>query len=324
MRLCDWPQSVHNPTVSAASKIIFRARQFEFVFPRPALVMGIVNVTPDSFSDGGKFFDPAQAVAHALELVAQGAEILDIGGESTRPGAEPVAETEELRRVIPVVEQLVSRVKIPLSIDTVKPAVARAALQAGASIINDVAANSRGGACESADGDHEKSGVFTNAATNDEMWRIVAEWGAGYICMHAQGTPPTMQTNPVYSDVVREVGEFFSERLGKLNTSGVTADRVVLDVGIGFGKTPGHNLQLLAALRSFTKWQRPLLLGVSRKSFIGKLLGADVAVRLPASLAGACLAVEAGVQIIRTHDVAETVQAVRMTEAMVGAPGERR
>ena len=297
--------------------MVFRARQFEFVFPRPALVMGVVNVTPDSFSDGGKFFDPAQAVAHALELAAQGAEILDLGGESTRPGAEPVAEAEELRRVLPVIEQLVSRVKIPLSIDTVKPAVARAALRAGVSIVNDVAANSRGGACESADGDQEKSGVFTNAATNDEMWKVVAEWGAGYICMHAQGTPQTMQTNPAYADVVREVGEFFSERLDKLNASGVTADRVVLDVGIGFGKTPGHNLQLLAALRSFTTLRRPLVLGVSRKSFIGKLLGADLAARLPASLACACLAVEAGVQIIRTHDVAETIQAVRMTEAVL-------
>jgi len=295
MRLCDWPQSVHNPTVSAASKIFFRARQFEFVFPRPALVMGIVNVTPDSFSDGGKFFDPARAVAHALELVAQGAEILDLGGESTRPGAEPVAEAEELRRVIPVIEELASSVKIPLSIDTVKPTVARAALRAGASVVNDVAAHRE----------------------DDAMWRVVAELGAGYICMHAQGTPQTMQTNPIYADVVREVGEFFSERLGKLNASGVTADRVVLDVGIGFGKTPGHNLQLLAALRSFTKWQRPLLLGVSRKSFIGKLLGAEVAARLPASLACACLAVEDGVQIIRTHDVAETVQAVRMTEAVL-------
>ncbi len=297
--------------------MLFRARQFEFAFPRPTPVMGVVNVTPDSFSDGGKFFDPAKAVAHALELVAQGAEILDLGGESTRPGAKPVAEAEELRRVIPVIEQLVSRVKIPLSIDTVKPAVARAALQVGASIVNDVAANSRSGACESADGDQEKSGVFTNAATNDEMWKIVSEFGAGYICMHAQGTPQTMQMNPVYADVVREVGEFFRERLEKLNACGVAADRVVLDVGIGFGKTVEHNLQLLAALRSFTTLQRPLVLGVSRKSFIGTLLGADVAARLPASLACACLAVEAGVQIIRTHDVAETVRAVRMTEAVL-------
>jgi dihydropteroate synthase len=282
--------------------MLFRARQFEFVFPRPALVMGVVNVTPDSFSDGGKFFDPARAVAHALELVAQGAEILDLGGESTRPGAAPVAEAEELRRVIPVVEQLASRVKIPLSIDTVKPAVARAALQAGASIVNDVAAHRE----------------------DDAMWRVVAEWGAGYICMHARGTPQTMQMNPVYADVVREVGEFFGERLKTLSTRGVAADQVALDVGIGFGKTPGHNLQLLAALRSFTKWRRPLLLGVSRKSFIGTLLGAEVAGRLPGSLACACLAVEAGVQIIRTHDVAETVQAVRMTEAIAAASGERR
>ena len=277
------------------NQMIFCARQFKFVFPRPALVMGVVNITPDSFSDGGKFIDPARAVTHALELVAQGAELLDLGGESTRPGAAPVAEAEELRRVIPVVEQLAARVKIPLSIDTVKPAVARAALRAGAAIVNDVAAHRE----------------------DDAMWRVVAECGAGYICMHAQGTPQTMQTNPVYADVVREVGEFFGGRLEKLNASGVGSDRVVLDVGIGFGKTPGHNLQLLAGLRSFTKWQRPLLLGVSRKSFIGTLLGADVAERLPASLACACLAVAAGVQFIRTHDVAETVQAVRMTEAVL-------
>ena len=275
--------------------MLFRARQFEFVFPQPALVMGIVNVTPDSFSDGGKFFDPARAVTHALELAAQGAGILDIGGESTRPGAAPVAEAEELRRVIPVIEQLVSRVKIPLSIDTIKPAVARAALQTGASIVNDVAAH----------------------RDNDAMWRIVAEFGAGYTCMHAQGTPQTMQNHPAYTDVVREVGEFFRARLGKLNASGVTADQVVLDVGIGFGKTVEHNLQLLAALQSFKTLQRPLLLGVSRKSFMGKLLGADLTARLPASLACAVLAVEAGVQIIRAHDVAETVQAVRMAEAVL-------
>src|ERR1035441_7773333 len=159
--------------------MLFRARQFEFIFPRPALVMGVVNVTPDSFSDGGKFFDPARAVAHALELVAQGADMLDLGGESTRPGAKPVGEAEELRRVLPVIEQLAPQVKIPLSIDTMKPAVARAALQAGASIVNDVAANRE----------------------EDAMWKVVAEFHAGYICMHAQGTPQTMQANPVYADV---------------------------------------------------------------------------------------------------------------------------
>jgi dihydropteroate synthase len=273
--------------------MVFRARQFEFVFPRPALVMGIVNVTPDSFFDGGKFFDPAKAVAHALKLIEQGAEILDIGGESTRLGARPVDEKEELRRVIPVIEKLAAKIKIPLSIDTMKPAVARAALAAGASIVNDVAAN----------------------RSDRGMWKIVSEFRAGYVVMHTQGSPQTMQKNPVYADVVRAVKSFFQERLKKLQANGVDSEQIVLDVGIGFGKTLEHNLQLLADLRSFTKLRRPLLLGVSRKSFIGKLLGASLNERLPASLACASLAVADGVQIVRTHDVAETVQAIRMTEA---------
>jgi len=257
--------------------------------------MGVVNVTPDSFSDGGKFLDANAAVARALELAAQGADILDIGGESTRPGAEPVAEAEELRRVLPVIEQLAGRVEVPISIDTLKPAVARAALAAGASIVNDVAANREDVA----------------------MWRSVAEFGAGYVCMHSRGTPQTMQEKPVYVDVVREVGEFFQERLKRLNAAGVAADQVVLDVGIGFGKTTEHNLQLLANLRSFTTMARPLLVGVSRKSFIGRLLSADLNERLPGSLACACLAVGSGVHIIRAHDVGETVQAVRMVEAVL-------
>jgi dihydropteroate synthase len=275
--------------------MIFSARQFRFIFPRPALVMGIVNVTPDSFSDGGKFLDPEVAVDHALQLVSQGAEILDIGGESTRPGAEPVGEAEELRRVLPVIEQLAPQLKIPISIDTLKPGVARAALIAGASIVNDVAA-SRG---------------------DDAMWQVVSEFRAGYIVMHAQGLPATMQINPAGRNVVHEAGEFFSERLEKLKGTGISADQIIFDPGIGFGKTLEQNLSLLANLHSFTKLQRPLLLGVSRKSFIGKLLGAEVNERLPASLACATLAVEAGVQIIRTHDVAETVQAVRVTEALL-------
>jgi len=284
--------------------------------------MGVVNVTPDSFSDGGKYFDAETAVAHALELASQGAEILDIGGESTRPGAEPVSEAEELRRVIPVVEQLAAKVKIPLSIDTMKPAVARAALRAGASIINDVAAAHRSG-------NSVRSPAFKRPRAKDDsvrrkaelqtdtMWKVATEFGAGYVVMHAQGTPQTMQRNPVYADVVREVGEFFGERLEKLKGCGVSAGQIALDVGIGFGKTPEHNLQLLANLRSFTKWRRPLLLGVSRKSFIGKLLGAKPDERLPASLACASLAIVEGVQIIRAHDVAETVQAVRMAEAVL-------
>jgi dihydropteroate synthase len=275
--------------------LLLRARQFEFVFPRPALVMGVVNVTPDSFSDGGKFFDPRAAVEHGLKLAAQGAEILDVGGESTRPRATPVSEDEELRRVIPVIEELAARVKIPLSIDTMKPAVARVAIAAGASIVNDVAANRE----------------------DDAMARVVAEYGAGYVLMHMQGTPETMHVNPVYTDVVREVGEFFSRKIQRLSDCGITREQVIVDVGIGFGKTLEHNLLLLGALRSFTKLERPLLLGVSRKSFIGKLLGAETPDRLPAALACAALAVAAGAQIIRTHDVAETVQAIRMTEAIL-------
>ena len=257
--------------------------------------MGVVNVTPDSFSDGGKFFDAGAAVGHALKLVADGAEILDIGGESTRPGATPVGEEEELRRVIPVIEKLSAQVKIPISIDTTKANVARAALDAGASIVNDV------GAATHIDD-------FT-------MWKIVSENHAGYIVMHAQSSPQTMQEKPAYRDVVREVSGFFSERLGlMLNEVGVPMEQVILDVGIGFGKTPEHNLSLLTNLKTFARWRRPLLIGVSRKSFLGKLLGVETENRLPASLACAILTVGDGAQIIRTHDVAETVQAVRMAE----------
>jgi dihydropteroate synthase len=279
--------------------MIFRARQFEFVFPRPALVMGIVNVTPDSFSDGGKFFDPAKAIKHALELVAQGAEILDIGGESTRPGATPVDEKEELRRVIPVIEKLASQIKIPLSIDTMKPAVASPALQAGASIINDVAANRSDG----------------------EMWKIVSEFRAGYICMHA---PPAFHKLQKQKNIVREVGIFFRQHLKKLKAAGISPEQIIFDPGIGFGKTLEQNLQLLAGLRSFIKLKRPLLLGISRKSFIEKLIGAKVNERLPVSLACASLAIADGVQIIRAHDVTETVQAVRMAEAIAAVICDRR
>ncbi|MDW8310794.1 MAG: dihydropteroate synthase, partial [Verrucomicrobiales bacterium] len=273
----------------------WRARQFVFEFPRPALVMGVVNVTPDSFFDGGRYLDTGAAVEHALELVAQGADLLDIGGESTRPGATPVPEAEELRRVLPVIERLAGQVRVPLAIDTMKPAVAQAALAAGASIVNDVAAN----------------------RTEPAMWQTVAAFGAGYVCMHMQGTPQTMQLQPRYEDVVGEVEAFFRERLERLRTHGIAHEQVVLDVGLGFGKTVEHNLQLLAGLRRFTRCNRPLLVGASRKSFIGAVLSADVGARLPGSLACAAWAVAAGAQIIRAHDVAETVHVVRMTEAIL-------
>ncbi len=276
-----------------------RARQFDFTFPRPTLIMGIVNVTPDSFSDGGHFFDSGSAVKHALDLCEQGADIIDIGGESTRPRATPVTEAEELRRVISVIKQLAGKIELPISIDTMKPAVARAAIKAGASIVNDIAAN----------------------RTDEAMWRVVAESGAGYVAMHMQGTPPTMQENPHYSDVVAGVNEFFEERLNRLAGVGVNPEQIILDVGIGFGKSLEHNLELLRRWSSFRKWNRPLLLGVSRKSFINQLLGGKATERLPASLACACWAVQSGAQIIRTHDVAATRQAVRMTETLLSHVG---
>lgn len=279
--------------------MIFRARQFRFVFPRPALVMGIVNVTPDSFSDGGRFLEPAAAVARALELAKDGAQILDIGGESTRPKASPVDEAEEIRRVIPVVKTLAALLKRgkvpppPISVDTMKPAVARAALEAGASIINDVAA-------------HRPDG---------EMWEIVREFRAGYIVMHA---PAGLHGKPAPGgNILRETRAFFSERLKALRLAGVALEQVVLDPGIGFGKNLEQNLQLIGGLRAFAPLRRPLLLGASRKSFIAKLFGSKVNERLPASLACAILGIEAGAGIIRAHDTAQTVQAVRMAEAVL-------
>jgi dihydropteroate synthase len=276
--------------------MIWRARQFEFTFPRPTLLMGVLNATPDSFFDGGQFTDVDAAVQHGLRLVEEGADILDVGGESTRPGATPVPEEEEKRRVLPVVEQLAGRVAVPLSIDTMKPGVARAALQAGASIINDVAANRAG----------------------TDMWRLVAETGAGYVIMHMRGVPETMQEAPVYDDVVGEVGAFFEERVAAVTAAGVKMDQLVLDIGIGFGKTAEHNLQLLGKLDSFTRWKRPLLLGASRKSFIARVAAETAAAdRLAGSLACACWGIGHGIDIVRTHDVGATRQAVGVTAAIL-------
>ena len=269
-------------------------RDFVFKFPRPMVVMGVLNTTPDSFSDGGHFLDTDMATEHGLRLADEGAEIIDIGGESTRPGSEPVSATEELRRVVPVIERLAKRCGAVISIDTQKPAVARAALAAGASIVNDIAANRE----------------------SPEMWQIVAEAKAGYICMHMQGTPQTMQAEPHYDDVLREVGDFFSERLARLAEQGVSGEQVALDPGIGFGKELKHNIKLLSGIHELIMSGRPLLIGASRKSFIGKLLGTPSNERLPASLACAGFAATKGAHVVRVHDVAETVQAVRMTEAL--------
>jgi dihydropteroate synthase len=258
--------------------------------------MGIVNVTPDSFSDGGQFLECDAAVRHAVQLVAEGADILDIGGESTRPNALPLEEREELRRVLPVIESLRGQVQIPLSIDTMKPVVARAALAAGASVVNDVAANRE----------------------DETMWRVVADAQAGYVALHMQGTPQTMQQHPAYQDVVAEVETFLGDRLQRLTRAGVAVEQTILDPGIGFGKTTQHNLQLLASLDRLKKWNRPVLLGASRKAFIQQIAGDTAASeRMPGSIACACWAVQHGVNIIRTHDVGATRQAVRVTEAIL-------
>ena len=265
-----------------------------FNFPRPMVVMGVVNTTPDSFSDGGHFLDNDMATNHGLRLADEGAEIIDIGGESTRPGSEPVSVKEEMRRVLPVIERLAKRCEAVISIDTQKPAVAKAGLDAGASIVNDIAANRQ----------------------STEMWQVVAEARAGYVCMHMQGTPQTMQTEPHYDDVLQEVGDFFSERLTRLAEHGVNSEQVALDPGIGFGKELEHNIKLLSGIHQLIISGRPLLIGASRKSFIGKLLGTPSNERLPASLACAACAAAKGAHVVRVHDVAETVQAVRMTEAL--------
>jgi dihydropteroate synthase len=257
----------------------------------PPLVMGIVNVTPDSFSDGGRLTTEEAAVAHALRLVEDGADLLDIGGESSRPGAQPVPLEEELARVLPVLRRLAQRCSVPLSIDTTKAEVARQALDAGAHIINDI----------------------TALQGDPAMADVVRRTRAGVVLMHMQGTPATMQLEPHYEDVLTEVRDFLQARLQASVEVGIASSQVVLDPGIGFGKTVEHNLQLLAHLEQLLQLGRPICLGVSRKGFLGSVLGRPVAERLAGSLATACWALAHGAAgILRVHDVAATRDAVRL------------
>jgi dihydropteroate synthase len=278
----------------------------------PFRLLGVVNVTPDSFSDGGLFLDPEAAIAHGLSLVAEGADVVDVGGESTRPGAEPVSAEEELRRVLPVVEGLAEAGKsMPtdqqarISIDTSKAAVARGALTAGASLVNDV----------------------TALRGDPEMAGIIADSGAECCLMHMLGEPRTMQRNPHYADVVDEIKAFLEERLAFAVREGVREERVLLDPGIGFGKTVEHNLQLLRRLDELTALGRPLLIGTSRKSFLGRILAdasgaaepVDMAGRLPGTLATCVLAYERGARLFRVHDVAPARAALAVAAATLGA-----
>lgn len=270
------------------------ARDRRFELGRRTLVMGILNVTPDSFSDGGRFFDPARALEQARRMIAEGADLLDVGGESTRPGAAPVAEDEESRRVIPVIEAIRAESDIPLSIDTAKAAVAARALGAGADIINDV----------------------TALTADPDMPAVAARFGAGVILMHMQGTPRTMQADPRYADVVREVREYLAARLAALAARGLAPEALAVDPGIGFGKTLEHNVQLLARLETLAGLGRPMVVGLSRKSFLGRITGRDAGERLAGGLGAAAWAVARGAHIIRTHDVKETCDAVRIVDML--------
>jgi dihydropteroate synthase len=257
-------------------------------------LMGVVNVTPDSFSDGGQYLDPDAAIRHGEELVRDGAAILDVGGESTRPGAEEVDEAEELRRVEPVVRALAGDATV--SIDTSKLAVAEAALDAGASIVNDVSAFKR----------------------DPEMAGLCAERGVGVVLMHMPGNPRTMQDDPRYGDVVDDVKAFLAERMEFAVGQGIEEERIWLDPGIGFGKTLEHNLELLRRLRELRELGRPLVVGTSRKSFIGKVDGSDVEDRIGGSIATSVLAAAEGADVLRVHDVAEMAQALAVTNAVLG------
>ncbi len=277
--------------------MIWKIRDREIDLSRRARVMGIINATPDSFSDGGSFLNPQAALAHGLQMVADGAEILDIGGESTRPGAQSVEADEEIRRVLPVIQALRRESHVLLSIDTSKAAVARAALDAGADIINDV----------------------TGLRGDPEMPALAASSKAGIVIMHMQGEPRTMQLAPTYDDVVHEVGEFFRQSLVRSVASGIDPMRIALDPGIGFGKMPEHNRRLLAELSEFLEFGRPLLVGVSRKSFLGWLAGSSAMDdRFWPGVALTSLCRERGARILRVHDVKPHTEALRMTEAILG------
>jgi dihydropteroate synthase len=263
---------------------------------RQGLVMGVLNITPDSFSDGGKFFRPEKAIERGLKMVAEGADIIDVGGESTRPGAEPVSLDEELRRVIQIIRELRANTDILISIDTSKSQVAREAIEAGASIVNDV----------------------TAGREDEQILHVVAESRSAFIMMHMQGTPRTMQLRPRYKDVVAEIADFFRQQYACAIGSSIDPMAIAFDPGIGFGKTLEHNVELLSQLERLRVHDRPLVVGVSRKSFLGKLIGSpDMSDRVAPAVALTALLRARGADVFRVHDVKENVSALRVTESML-------
>jgi len=258
--------------------------------------MGVLNVTPDSFSDGGRFLQPLNAVQHGLALIRDGADILDVGGESTRPGAEEVSTATELRRVIPVIEGIARAADTPISIDTTKAEVAREALAAGASIVNDI------------------TGLHADAS----LARVAADFSAPIVAMHIKGTPRTMQEHPSYADLIGEITDYLRQSIAIAQANGVPAEQVIVDPGIGFGKSVGHNLEIMARLGELRSLGRPILVGTSRKSTIGKVTGKPAGERVFGTAATVAICVANGASIVRVHDVAEMVDVVKMADAICG------
>jgi dihydropteroate synthase len=273
---------------------IIKCGNYSLEFGKRTLVMGVINVTPDSFSDGGKFFESNVAISHAKRLVSQGVDIIDIGGESTRPGSESVTKDEEMKRVIPVIEGIFNEVKVPISIDTGKSEVAMAALDAGACIINDISA----------------------MRSDPKIANVAAESQTPLILMHMQGTPKDMQKDPKYGDIMGDIREFLQERLDFAQSKGVPRENMIIDPGIGFGKTLEHNYEIIRRLRELKELNLPILIGTSRKSFIGSTLGLDVNERLEGTLATITMSIINGADIIRVHDVMEAVRTAKMTDAI--------
>lgn len=278
------------------SELEWRAGDHAWNCTERTLVMGVLNVTPDSFSDGGHFFDPDAAVKHAVRMTEDGADVLDVGGESTRPGSDPVPADEELGRVLPVIRRIAPEVDVPISIDTRRAEVAEAALEAGATIVNDV-----------------------TAGRDPRMFDVAREGRAGLVLMHMKGEPKTMQDRPHYDDVVREVRDLLAERIDAAVAAGVERERIAVDPGLGFGKTTEHSLRCMAEVAEFGALGRPVLVGPSRKSFVGAVLATEVDDRLEGTLGAVALMVARGAHVVRVHDVRETVRVVRMVDAILRA-----